>query len=180
MSYDLYFVKSKKLTLENVDEFLADDASESDEHFISKALMKEIRETLENNGLSFKTCEGEAGDSWELNFETYQVSMFHSQIAISLPYWDINSSDTIGNEVKLISKGLFEKGFTGCDPQTSKFYTDLAAFSTEVNQINEQVNEHFAPAGTNRESRKAWRLIKLGIVFALVVLLIRFLASLIG
>ena len=180
MSYDLYFIKSKKLTLENIDEFLAEEASVSDEHFISKALMKEITAALENNGLLFEEFEGKEDDYLELNFETYQVSMFNSQIAVSLPHWDINSSEAIYNKINLISKVLFEYGFTGCDPQSSKFFTDLNAFSTEFNQTNEKVSEHFARIGTNQKTSEGWRWIKLGIVFVLVVLLIRFLVSLIG
>lgn len=78
MSYDLYFIKSKKLTPENIDEFLEAEASEGDEHFISNALMKEISVTLENYGLAFETFEGKEDDYLELNFETYQICMFNA------------------------------------------------------------------------------------------------------
>lgn len=60
-------------------------------------------------------------DYMELNFPTYQVSMFNSQFAISIPYWDSNSNDGINNEVKIITNTFLENGFTGYDPQTEEF-----------------------------------------------------------
>ncbi|MGQ0541769.1 MAG: hypothetical protein ACT4O9_07960 [Blastocatellia bacterium] len=178
MSYDLYFIKSKRLSSENIDEFLEEEAAEDDEHFISNALKNEIRVTLKDNGLVFETFEGKEDDYLELNFESYQISMFNSQIAVSLPYWDVNSSDVIGNEIQLISKALFEKGFTGYDPQTSKFFVEAACFSAQFDQSNKRVNEYFSPDLNSKEPSRSWRLVKFGIGFFVLVLLIRLLASL--
>ena len=178
MSYDLYFIKSKNLTAQNIDEFLEADASASDEHFISNTIKKEISEILENEGLVFETFEEKENDYLELNFETYQISMFNSQVAISLPYWNANSSDAINNEIELLAKVLVEKGFTGYDPQTSKFFVEITSFSTQFAQTNQRVNEHFSPGVNSKEPSPLWRLVKFGIGFFLLVFLIRLLASL--
>lgn len=180
MSYDLYFLKSKKPTLDNIDEFLAEDASESDEHFISSVLMKEISATLEEKGLKFESFEGKEGDYLELNFDTFQVSMFHSQIAISLPYWDVNRSDAVNKQVKLISNVLFERGFTGCDPQTSRLFADSDAFSTEFAQTHKSVAEHLAKSVNSNEPSRIRRLVKFGAIFLLAVILMRVLISIVG
>jgi hypothetical protein len=180
MSYDIYFVKSDKLSSENIDEFLESEASAKDQHFISKALMHEIQADLAGKGLSFETFEGKQDDYVELNLETYQISMFNSQIAVSLPYWDINSSDAIDNEVNLISKVLREKGFTGYDPQTSKFFKETPTFLTTFGQMNGKVKEHFSPEVGSEKKSETWRLIKLGVIFVLAALLIRLLVSMVS
>ena len=180
MSYDLYFIKSDKLSSENIDEFLETEASEDDQHFISKGLMNEVKADLAANGLSFETFEGNEDDYVELNFESYQISMFHSQIAISLPYWDVNSSDAIDNRVKLISKVLNERGFTGYDPQSGKFFTEGVTFSTEFIKTNEKVSAHLSPEVRTERKSEIWRLIKVGIIFVSVFLVIKMLASLVS
>src|SRR5688500_13153280 len=98
MSYDIYFIRTKKVTTENIDEFLESEPSETDEHFVSKELMNEVKAALEHNGLKFKTFEGKDEDYLELNFETYQLSMFNSQLAVSLPFWDVNAGDPIQSD----------------------------------------------------------------------------------
>ncbi|MEQ1605504.1 MAG: hypothetical protein ABL999_11615 [Pyrinomonadaceae bacterium] len=178
MSYDIYFIKSDGLSSENIDEYLETEVSDTDQHFISKALMNEVKVELAANGLSFETFEGKQDDYVELNLETYQISMSNSQIAVSLPYWDINSSDAIDIEVKLISKVLIERGFTGYDPQTGKCFTEPTTFLTEFSRTNENVKEHFPPQVSNEKTSEFWRLIKLGVIFVLAFLLIKLLASL--
>ena len=180
MSYDLYFVKSDNLSSENIDDLLESDASDKDQHFISRSLMNEIKDELASNGLNFETFEGKQDDYLELNLETYQISMSNSQIAVLLPYWDVNSTDSIVSEVKLISKVLSEKGFTGYDPQTGSLFIDLTDFSTEFNRVNKKVKEHFPPKVVRKNTSEFWRWIKLGFIFVSVFLLIKLLSSLVS
>ena len=180
MSYDIYFLNSNKVSSENVDEFLESEVSEKDDHFISKVLKNEIRDNLAENGLSFETFEGQQDDYLELNFETYQISMTNSEIAILLPYWDINSGDAIGNEVKVVSNVLIGRGFTGYDPQTGRFFTDPNSFSTEFARVNENVKDHFSSEVSGEKKSEFWRLVKLGVVFIIVFLIIKLLFAVIG
>lgn len=178
MSYDIYFIRSNKLSADNVDEYLESEASDGDQHFITRELMNAIRVELVGKGLIFETFEGKEDDYLELDFETYQISMFNSQIAVSLPYWDVNSANAINNEIQLVSKVLIGKGFTGYDPQTGEFFTKEKLFSTDFDRVNKQVNEHFSSAVSNEKKSEAWRLIKLVVIFILAVFLIRLLFSL--
>jgi len=123
MSYDIYFIKKKDLDLDNVYHLMETTQLKPDsEIFISKDLMKSLIEQLKSEGLKFEVSEGK--DSSALDFSTYQVSMYNSQIAISLPYWDQNSTDEINMEVKQIVNVLLNNGLRGFDPQTEYFLTE--------------------------------------------------------
>jgi hypothetical protein len=89
MSYDIYFIKRKDLTSNNIETILESDVSKSDQHFVSKQLMLEIKDKLIQQGLKFEVFEKTDENYLELNFPTYQVSMFNSQFAISVPYCNI-------------------------------------------------------------------------------------------
>lgn len=180
MSYDIYFVKGDKLSSEDLDELLESDASEGDDHFISKALMNEVKDALADSGLSFETFEGKEDDYLELNFESYQISMTNSEIAALLPYWDVNASDKIGDEVEVIAKVLMQRGFTGYDPQTGKLFNESSAFSTDFGRVNERVNDDFSQEARNKKPSEFWRLIKVGVIFVVVFLAVKLLASLIS
>ena len=121
MSYDIYFIKRKDLTFKNIETILETDALKSDKHFVSKQQMVDLKDKLIQQGLKFEVFENPNEDYLELNFPTYQVSMFNNQFAISVPYWDNNSNVGINNEIKIITNTLLENGFTGYDPQTEEF-----------------------------------------------------------
>jgi len=100
MSYDIYFIKRKDLNLNNVNQILEADVIKSSKHFVSKELMMKIKESLISKGLKFEVFVGNDEDYLELNFPSYQVSMFNIQIALSIPYLDANNNDIITEEVK--------------------------------------------------------------------------------
>jgi hypothetical protein len=54
MSYDIYFIKRKDLTSNNIETILESDVSKSDQHFVSKQLMLEIKDKLIQQGLKFE------------------------------------------------------------------------------------------------------------------------------
>lgn len=181
MSYDIDFIRSNQLSAENVDKYLEPEASDTDPHFISKELMNEIKVELAKRGFNFESFEGREEDYLELNFETYQICMFNSQIAISLPYWDVNSSNAITDEVGIVSDVLIGKGFTGYDPQTGELFRGKGeSISTDFDRLNKQVNEHFSAGITTGKRSEGWRLIKLGVFFVIAVILIRVIASLVS
>lgn len=180
MSYDIDFIRSNKLSVENVAEYLESEVTDADPHFISKELMNEIKVELANSGLKFETFEGKEEDYVELNFETYQICMFNSQVAISLPYWEANRESAIEKEIESISKVLINRGFTGYDPQTDEIFTDKKAFSTDFDRVNEKVSEHFSPTVGEEKKSEIWRLLKLGLFIILAAFLIRLFFSLVG
>ncbi len=179
MSYDIYFIKSRRLDGGNIEELLESDAVETDQHFIPKELMGEIKIAFENKGLKFETFEGKEQDYLELNFDTFQVSMFNSQVGISLPYWDSNSSEGINKEVGQIIEVLLEKGFTGYDPQTERFISRNEVFQPNFDEVNTKVNKIFPSEieGTEKQSTLRRTILRI-IGFILVFLLVKFLITL--
>ena len=123
MSYDLHFLRRKDLTLDNIGGILEGEIVKTDPHFITKEIKTKIIESLKSQGLAFDSFENHEESYVELNFPTYQVAMFSSQISISVPYWDINSEEGINKEVKQIVNTLLDNGFTGYDPQREEFIT---------------------------------------------------------
>jgi hypothetical protein len=143
VSYEIYFIKKKDLKAENANLILESaKPTESDELFVSKDLMLEIKTILKEKGLSFEVFESKSEDYIELNFPTYQISMFNSQIAISLPYWDSNSNDGINKEIKIITNVLIENGFTGFDPQTEQIINEKFEFQKAFTETKSVVSEH--------------------------------------
>jgi hypothetical protein len=146
MSYDIYFIKRKDLTSNNIETILESDVSKTDQHFVSKQTMLEIKDKLIQQGLRFEVFEKTDEDYLELNFPTYQISMFNSQFAISVPYWDSNGDDEINYEIKIITNTLLDNGFTGYDPQTEEFivtkYEFKKNFSESKNVVDKTLKNH--------------------------------------
>jgi hypothetical protein len=141
MSYDIYFIKRKDLNSNNIETILESDVSKTDQHFVSKQIMLEIKDKLIQQGLKFEVFEKTDEDYLELNFPTYQISMFNSQFAISVPYWDSNSDDGINNEIKTITNTLLDNGFTGYDPQTEKFIVTKYEFKKNFSESKPVVDK---------------------------------------
>lgn len=143
MSYDIYFIKKKDLNTENVYDVLETTEPKPDnEIYISKDFMKSLIEQLKSEGLEFEIFEGKDEDYFELNFPTYQLSMFNSQLAISLPYWDENSSEGINKEIKQITNVFLKNDFTGFDPQTEEFITEPYEFQKAFTETKSVVDDH--------------------------------------
>jgi hypothetical protein len=150
VSYEIYFIKKKHLNTENIYPILeTTEPKKTDEIYISKDLMWKLKSILEEKGLKFEVFESKTDEIIELNFPSYQVSMYNSQIAISLPYWDSNSVNNISNEIKIISNVLLENGFTGFDPQTEQFVIEKYEFQKAFTMTKEVVDEHFKKTQNN-------------------------------
>ena len=143
MSYDIYFIKKKDLDSENVYDILeTTEPNPDNEIYISKDFMKSLIEELKSEGLEFVIFEGKDEDYFELNFPTYQLSMFNSQLAISLPYWDENSSEGINKEIKQITNVFLKNDFTGFDPQTEEFITEPYEIEKTFTEAKSVVDNH--------------------------------------
>ncbi len=145
MSYDLAFIKTKNLNFDNVYDLLeTTEPDPENEIFIDKGLMNKIISEIKSLGLDFEIFEGKNRDYYELNFPSYQVSMFNSEIAISLPYWDENENKNINSEIEQITNILLSNGFTGFDSQTEEFisvpFEVQSTFVESKNVIDNHMN----------------------------------------
>lgn len=129
------------MTSKNIETILESDVSKTDQHFVSKQQMLELKDKLIQQGLKFEVFEKPDEDYLELNFPTYQVSMFNSQFALSVPYWDSNSDDGINNEIKIITNTLLDNGFTGYDPQTEEFIVTKYEFKKNFSESKTVVDK---------------------------------------
>jgi len=168
MSYDIYFIKKKDLNTDNVYDILETTEPKSDnEIFISKDFMITLIEQIKSEKLEFEIFEGKNEDYFELNFPTYQLSMFNSQIAISLPYWDENSNDGINKEIKQITKVLLNNELKGFDPQTEEFITVPYKFQKSFTETKTVVDNHI---NSETQSQNGNNLMYLGIGLGVVIL----------
>ena len=168
MSYDIYFIKKKDLNSENVYDIMETTEPKPDnEIFISKDFMKSLIEQLNSEGLEFKIFKGKDEDYFELNFPTFQLSMFNSQIAISLPYWDENSNDGVNNEVKQTTNVLLSNDLKGFDPQTEDFITEPYEFQKTFTETKTVVNNHL---NSETQGQNGNNLIYLGIGLGVVII----------
>jgi hypothetical protein len=170
VSYELYFIKKKNLNPENANSILeSTEPSESDDFFVSKDLMLKLKSELKEKGLNFEIFKSKTEDYVELNFPTYQISMFNSQIAISLPYWDSNSDDGINKEIKIITNVLIENGFTGFDPQTEEIISKKYEFQKTFTETKTVVDEHLnANKNLNSDNSNSIKII--GIILGIVLI----------
>lgn len=169
MSYDIYFIKRKDLTSNNIETILESDVTKSDQHFVSKQIMLEIKNKLIQQGLKFEVFEKTDEDYLELNFPTYQVSMFNSQFAISVPYWDSNSDDRINNEIKIITNTLLDNGFTGYDPQTEEFIVTKYEFKKSFTESKTVVDKTL---NTQTDNSFNYKYVGIGIAILVIGIII--------
>ena len=169
MSYDIYFIKRKDLTSKNIETILESDVSKTDQHFVSKQIMLEIKDKLMQQGLKFEVFEKSDEDYLELNFPTYQVSMFNSQFAISVPYWDSNSDNGINNEIKIITNTLLDNGFTGYDPQTEKFIVTKYEFKKSFTESKTVVDKTL---NTHTENNYNYKYVGIGIAIVIIGIIV--------
>lgn len=168
MSYDIYFIKKNDLNSDNVYDILETTEPKSEnEIFISKDLMKSLIQQLKSEGLEFDTFEGKEEDYFELNFPTYQLSMFNSQIAISLPYWDENSYDGVNKEIKQITNVLLGNDLKGFDPQKEEFITEPYGFHKTFTETKTVVDHHI---NSETETQDGNNLMYLGIGLGILIL----------
>lgn len=142
MSQDITFIRTQNLDLENVYRFLETEVTQDDEHFVSKDLMNKLIVEIKELGFDFEVFDYKNEDGCELNFATYQVAMYNSEITISVPYWDENSSEKIDKEIKQITNVLIENGFSGFDSQTEEFITQKYQFKTAFTESKTVVDNH--------------------------------------
>ncbi|MFD1554006.1 hypothetical protein, partial [Putridiphycobacter roseus] len=142
MSYVIDFIKTKKLDFDNVYNLLEGTVNPTSEIFIGTELMNKIVQEIEELGFEFEMFKSETEDHCELNFSTYQVAMFNTEIAISLPYWDSNINEGTNKEIKQIINILLENGFSGFDSQTEEFITEAYQFKSIFSEAQTHVNQN--------------------------------------
>ena len=148
------------------------EIKESDDFFVSKDLMWKLKSTLEEKGLKFEVFESKTEEFIQLNFPTYQVSMFNSQLAITIPYWDSNSDDGINKEIKIITNVFLENGFTGFDPQNEQFIKEKYEFQKTFTETKSVVDEHLNINNNNLTDNISAKYIGIGLGIILVVIIL--------
>lgn len=167
MSYDLSFIYKTKIDLNNVWDILETNVSETDEHYISAELRKQLSHDLQELG-RFEVFQSD--EHLELTSETCQISIFESAVSLSIPYWDVNESSHVSNEIKEITNLLIDHDFTGFDAQTEQFITEKYVVKDSFTQSKEIVDEGLLPNTDKSHNKKTYTYI--GIGFILLVLFI--------
>lgn len=170
MSFDIYFIKSKNVDANNVQDMLesANRAPDS-ELFIGHELRRQLIQAIQDLGLQFDLFESKDGHVVELTMRTYQVAIYEIQVCISLPYWAVNSQEKVKEEVQAIMNILFANGFTGFDPQSEAiirepygFKDNFAASKSIVDQHLRKVKKPITPV--------TWLWMVLGVLLAAVLI----------
>lgn len=154
MSYDIYFIKKKDLSSDNIYDVLEMSELKSDnEMYISKDIMRLLIKEMKSEGLVFEIFEGKDQDYFELSFSAYQLSMFNSQIVISVPYFDANSNEGINKEIKQITNVLLNNKLKGFNSQTEQFITESYEFEKTFEEsktlVNDDINSNTQSTNTN-------------------------------
>lgn len=136
MSYDIFFIKGKKVKLEEIEDILEMDAEEGDSIYISKTLMNDIKDLLYSKGFNFSEFVNE--NYLELTSSDIQIQIFTNQICISVPY--SVSVENIHSEVKKIAELFISIGFTGYDPQISKIIDNNFDFSQSYSKLQSKMS----------------------------------------
>lgn len=170
MSYDIYFVKKDDLNNENVYEVLEiQELAPNNELFISKELWLSIIKEFETNGYSFEKIEGD--DFFELNFKSFQLSMLHTQIVLSLPYWNENLHEKVMDDIESITTVMKKYGLKSFNAQTEQIDGQSSLIKHQFKETLNMINNNTVLPKTQKQ------LVIRRIVFILAMILIGFLIS---
>ena len=142
MSYDIYFIHKQELNHENIEEILEGEVTEEDDYFIPREMMIDLERIFKEKGLQFEITADRDEEKIELTFPAFQISIFNSQVAISLPYWDENTEETADRDINIVISTLLEKEFTGYDPQREEFITATYNLQNSVSEAKSVVDNH--------------------------------------
>jgi hypothetical protein len=139
MSYDIYFIKSKDLIQGNLEDFLVGEVSPDDKHYISKEMMSKLKDSIAELGNNFELIENQDENFIEMKFESFEVSIFSSQVVISIPYWIEELDESITSQIEVISQLFIDNGFTGYDQQTDVIFSGDNKFHDSFTQNQSEV-----------------------------------------
>ena len=137
MSYDIYFVNKSKITLEEIELIIENEAEDGDPLYISKTLMNDIITLFKSNDLNFSVFSDETGKNLELTFQNFQIQIFTNQICLSIQY--SVSDNNIYSEIKKITDLFIHLGFTGFDPQINKILDEDFSFSESYCSVQSKI-----------------------------------------
>ncbi len=147
------FYNKKNMTIEEVEEFFENETIV--EEIESKKKLKIIDELKQKN-LQFEIENSES--DIEINFETYQLSIFNNEISLSIPYWEENSSEKIIHEINTICSVLLKNGMTGYDPQSEIVFKEEFDFgemyATNFEKVSPILNDIAEEEDDNPKRRK--------------------------
>lgn len=146
MSYDIYFIKSKNLNTDNIDELLEGEVAENDIHFISQDEMGALVDEIFELGIDYETIEGDSADFYiELDFGKFSLSIFNSQAGLTVPYWNELAEEKYATQIESIARVFLKRGYSIYDPQAEEIsaedYKFLESFRQNLNVVMENAGK---------------------------------------
>lgn len=152
MSYDIFFVKDRNLSKEQMESFLDSDIESDHPQYITPSDHTLLESELENSGLDFDRSEYEGSISFD--FPSFQIGVFDNQIALNIPYWEINSNPQIQKKVQAVYQIILQNGYQSFDPQLDALVDDkhdiAASFDQNLNAVKHALDNL-------KPERKWWR-----------------------
>lgn len=131
MSYDIHFIKKKDITVQQSLDFLEQQKVSKEFQFSEAETKTMISEIVEmNQHKEMKTVK----DCTEIDFDSFQVSLYKSQLTISIPYWKENLAQKNIVLVNCVIDIFIENNCVGLDSQVEKFIDDDYSFKTSFAQ----------------------------------------------
>ncbi len=125
MGYGISFVRFEGLNESNVEEVFADELlSEHPEQYLSLEFRESLMLSLRSHGLRFEAHYYDQTDSLELDFGTFDLRLYSTQIGLSIPYWDSNNEKSVMIIISQIISIIVDFGLVGHDPQCDEFIRD--------------------------------------------------------
>jgi hypothetical protein len=170
MSYDIYFIKTKNLCNENLEDYLVGDVSTNDEHYISLELINELKEKITNLDFKFEVNMNNEEGFLEFSFTNFQVSLISSQAVISVPYWIESLDESTTNEIESILHTFIDSGFTGYDQQTDRIFSDGYKFFDSFLENQTAIKDSLDEFKKNKDN--SWILYLIGFIIIILIFVI--------
>jgi len=137
MSYNLLFLHGQGINKDNIQRVMA--GSEPRNGAIDVKLLNKLESDLSANGYRYETISSKDRNMIELLFPSYNMSILKSRIAVSVPYLENDSSESIREDLLNIIRTLKNNGFTGYDPQTGDLVNEQYDIVTSYNKMKHKM-----------------------------------------
>lgn len=137
MSYNLLFLQGQEMNKDNIRRFIS--SSESQKGAIDFNVINKLEQDLSDNGYQYETISSKDQGMIELLFPSYNMSILKSKIAVSVPYLENDTTESIREDLLNIIRTLKKNGFTGYDLQTGDLVTEHYDIITSYNKMKHKM-----------------------------------------
>ncbi len=131
MSYDIHFIKKKNITIQESLDFLEKKKISKDNQFSEAETKSMVAEIVEmNQHKDVNTTK----DSTTIDFDTFQVSLYKSQLSIAISYQKESLAQKNIVLVNCVIDTFLENDSIGLDGQVEKFIDDDYSFKASFAQ----------------------------------------------